>query len=335
MTTLAVVGLLGAAGVGYVVLAKDGGGLLGLGGNEKAPPICPLTGEVGSSRPAAKRPALGVKIENIAEARPQAGLNEADVIYEEPVEGGITRFVAVFQCQEADRLGPVRSARFVDPEVMAQFGVPLFAYSGGIQQVIDELAATDIVDVSPGQAPDAYLRDPNRAAPHDLYSSTDGLYAAGKRDGETPEPIFTFARQLENKRSLEKAREVNVNYSGQANVFWQYDKAEKVWLRSHDGTAHTLEDGSQIAVTNVIVQLVEVTASAVLDAAGNPSPEVEALGQGTAYVFRGGRVIEGTWERGSVDDVTRFLDAEGNEIALAPGTTWIHLFPQDGLFSYR
>lgn len=325
--TLVAVLLMAAAAAGYLFFV----GNPQAGRAERAQPLpkCPLTNEEASSSKIVERPALAAKIENIAESRPQSGLAQADIVYEQPVEGGITRFIAIFHCAGSDRIGPIRSARLVDAEVLPQFGVPLFAYSGGAGPVLEAISAASLADVSPANSGDAYVHDSARVAPHDLYAATGALLKAGRRDGTAPAAIFAYSGRLENRKSFSRAPQINVNYSPAANVFWAWDRASKTWLRSHDGTAHTLEDGTQVSADNIIVQLVEVTDSGIVDAAGNPSPEVEVLGQGTAYIFRDGRVIEGTWTRGSVGDVTRFVDAQGNEIALAPGNTWIHLFPTD------
>ncbi|MGH2739162.1 MAG: DUF3048 domain-containing protein [Actinomycetota bacterium] len=330
--TLVGVLLMAAAAAGYLFFV--GNPQAGRAERAEAPPICPLTNEEGSSRRVARRPALAVKIENIPESRPQSGLAQADVIYEQPVEGGITRFIAVYQCADSDRIGPIRSARLVDAEVLPQFGVPLFAYSGGAGPVLEAISEASLVDASPANAGDAYVHDSARAAPHDLYASTGALFQTGRREGTTPESVFTFSNRLENRKAFDRSPQINVNYSPAANVFWSWDRASKRWLRSHDGIAHTLEDGTQVSVDNVIVQMVQVSDSGIVDAAGNPSPEVDVLGQGTAYIFRDGRVIEGTWVRDAVTDVTRFVDAQGNEIALTPGRTWIHLFPSDAALTF-
>src|SRR5438034_5514922 len=142
------------------------------------PPVCPLSGvRVDAVRP---RPALAVKIENLPAARPQTGLSWADLVYEEPVEAGITRFIAVYQCQDASRIEPVRSARFTDIDVLKEFGKPLFGYAGGVGQVINAVRAAGFIDVNytTARAAKAYHRDPNRQPPHNLYTSTKALYAA-------------------------------------------------------------------------------------------------------------------------------------------------------------
>src|SRR5438445_1471791 len=134
------------------------------------PPVCPLTG-VNPKGSVPNRPALAMKVENLPSARPQTGLSWADIVYEEPVEGSITRFIVVYQCQDASRVEPVRSARLTDPDILVQFGKPLFAYAGGVPKVVTAVREAGLIDVNfntPRAAAD-YHRDPNRSAPHDLY----------------------------------------------------------------------------------------------------------------------------------------------------------------------
>jgi DUF3048 family protein len=293
-------------------------------GKKAAPERCPLT-DVAAPDGVPDRPALAVKVENLPAARPQAGLNEADIVYEEPVEGGITRFMAVYQCRDAARIGPIRSARLVDADILRQFGSPVFAFAGGVSQVvsaIDEAGAVSIPYTGPSRF---FQEDPNRSKPHHVFSSTSVLFAAAS-DGP-PEPVFSF--DPDRPTSEKRARLIHLDFSSSANVFWKFSPKNRVWLRSHDEEPHMLEDGSQVSAVNVIVQVVKVRPSEIVDAAGNPSPEIAAIGSGKAFVFRNGRVIEGRWMREGEDDLTEFLDAGGEKIPLAPGRTWVELLPSD------
>jgi hypothetical protein len=120
---------------------------------------------------------------------------------------------------------------------------------------------------------------------------------------------------------------VNLPYSSVSDVWWRWDRGERVWLRSHGDTPHVLEGGEQVSARSVVIQVVRVTDSDIIDPAGNPSPEVELTGSGRAYVLRGGKVIVGRWERTTLDAVTRFRTQDGTEITLAPGRTWVQLLP--------
>jgi hypothetical protein len=320
-----VVVLLAAAALGYFLLT-GGGPLAGITGGSPRPKICPLTGTEAGGRGAPERPALAVKVENLSSARPQAGLNGADVVYEQPVEGGITRFIVIFQCRNADRIGPVRSVREVDPTILVQFGTPLLGYSGGVQGVIRTIRGAGVKDVNIDEVPEAYQIDPNREAPHNLYTTTRNLYRFGRGGRQVPDPVFVYEEEV--PEGARRARTVHVSFSPESDVFWRYRRGQTRYLRFHGEEPHTLEDGSQVSATNVVVQVVVVRPTGRLDPAGNPVPEPVVTGSGRAFVFRNGRVIQGRWVRESRDEITRFEDRQGNEIALAPGTTWVELFPK-------
>src|ERR1035438_10429084 len=142
-------------------------------------PVCPLTGLAPRDGHVPQRAALAVKVENLPQARPQWGLEAADIVFEEPVEGGITRFIAVYQCHVVSRIEPVRSGRLVDVGILAPLGRILFAYSGAIQPVVNAIdSGTSLLqDVGANRAPGAYYRDPTRVAPHNLATSTAALWS--------------------------------------------------------------------------------------------------------------------------------------------------------------
>ncbi len=298
-------------------------------GQERAegpPPVCPLTG-VKPARPVPERPALAVKVENLPEVRPQTGLSFADIIYEEPVEGGITRFIVIYQCKDATRIQPIRSARVSDVDVLAQYGRPLFAFAGGVKAVFDRVDKSDLVNINynVAEAADAYHRDPNKSVPHNLYSSTKELYAAAKDEKGAPNPIFSYSPTPPS--TGRRVGTIHLPFSGFSDVFWKWDAAKKAYLRSHGDVPHTYSDGKQVASTNVVVQVVKVVMSKIKDAAGNPSPEVLSVGTAKAYILRGGRMTIGTWRRPTVGDVTKFFNKTGEEIKLLPGNTWVELLP--------
>ena len=286
---------------------------------------CPLTGEVVRSGLVPDRPALAVKIENAPEARPQASLNDADIVVEEPVEGGYTRFIAIFHCGSSDRVGPIRSVRMTDPDYLRQLGPTVFAYSGGAPAVTRELAGSDLVDVNYGVAADAYTRDPVRSAPHDLYSTTKALRKAAGKRGSTPDPLFTFSETWEGQ--AKRVGVAHLPYSSVSDVSWEWRRPAGAWFRSHGDVAHVLEGDEQVSATNVVIQVVEVTDSRIVDAAGNPSPRVKLTGTGKAYVLLDGKVVVGSWERPTLEAPTTFLSKGGKEISLAPGRTWVQLLP--------
>ena len=292
------------------------------------PEPCPLTGEVrGGGRDPLGRPVLAVKIENAPESRPQAGLERAEVVFEEPVEGGLTRFIALYHCRDADRLGPVRSARLTDPDVLEPFGRPLFAYAGGADAVKDAIESSDLVDLSYLIAVDAYERDESRSAPHNLYSSTGALRRAARGEGEPTPEVLVFSETFDGKSR--RARVAHLPFSSASDVVWTWSREPNAWLRFHGTEPHLSESGDQIGADTIVVMHVRVVPGTIRDAAGNPSPEVTLTGSGRVWILRDGRVVRGRWERPTLDDPTRFLDRDGDEIPLRPGTTWIELLPTD------
>lgn len=289
------------------------------------PPTCPLTGVEAPGGKVPQRPALAIKVEESPDARPQAGLAAADLVYEQPVEGNITRLIAVFHCDRAARVGPVRSARFMDANLLPELGTPLFAYAGGAAATKRRVQEADLVDLSylSEEAMDAYERDPDRAAPHNLYASTSALWKATRRGG-TPEAIFAFDEEVSlGKRATVIDLPFNDSY---AHVSWRWVPAEQAWARSIGGAPAVLEDGQRVLGENVIVQEIRQSPTSIVDAHGSTSYEVEVIGEGRAYVFRDGRMIRARWSKTSATSRTVFETMGGEPIALSPGTTWVELF---------
>lgn len=278
------------------------------------PATCPLTGLPAPGGRVPQRPALAVKIDNIPVARPPSGLDTADVVYEQPVEGGITRFIAIFQCRNAATILPVRSARLVDPDIVRQYGArPLFAYSGGAAHVLAKLADSPLLDIGANRAPGAYHRDSSRRAPHNLVSSTEALYAAGSEHGaaNTPPPAVFHYGPLPAASERDPARTVHIPYPS-SDLTWTWGAGH--WSRSYATTGPaTLGDGGQITTTNVIVMHV--------------NQYTDVTGTGALQVLRNGAVVDGTWHRLRLEDLTQMVDRQGRPIDLAPGPTWVELVP--------
>lgn len=294
------------------------------------PDPCPLTGELrAGGKDAPARPPLVVKVENADDAYPLAGLERADVIYEEPVEGGITRFAAIFQCRDAARVGPVRSARTTDPKILVQLSdEPLLAYSGANATVAAGLDGAGVISLTETSANEAYLRDDARSAPHNLFASTKKLYRLANRagaDGAVPPALFRYDEETPSPSRPRTS--ATVAFSTSNVVGWAWSDGR--WVRQLDGAPMLAENGTEIAVDNVVIQEVVVTDSQIVDVAGFPSPEVKLVGRGRAWILRDGRLIMGRWRRDSLEDITVFETKAGEEITLAPGTTFVELMPKD------
>ncbi len=295
------------------------------------PTPCPLTGELrAGGKDAPSRPMLAVKVENTDAAYPLAGLDRADVVYEELVEGGLTRFVVLYQCRDAARVGPVRSARTTDPKILVQFAEePLLAYSGAAAVVNQAVDDAGIVSFTETSATEAFARDDTRAAPHNLYVSTKALYrAARKAAAMSPAPagVFLFEDDVTMPNRPTAVARVTFSFSTTAEWVWSRHR----WVRHLDGEPMVLENGAPITADNVVIQEVVVTESQIVDAAGAHSPEVDLTGSGRVWILRDGRRIAGRWERASLTEGTAFVTKGGDEIALARGTTFVELVPKDG-----
>jgi hypothetical protein len=293
-------------------------------------PVCPLTGVPPRSGKVPQRPALAIKVENLSQARPQWGLDQADLVFEEPVEGGITRFIAVYQCNDAPRVEPVRSARLVDADLLRPLGKVLFAYSGAIQPVVDQVdSPTSLLeDVGPYKAPGAYERDPTRVEPHNFETSTAALYAAAKTLGypsTPPSPLFSYGPPPGGGTP---ASAVQIHFPLDVTTWTWHPKARR-WFRYYSDTGPAVQgDNVQISTSNVVVlHVVEYPTPYIEDETGTHESELALTGSGQAWVFRNGAQFYGKWERKSLSDPTTFVETNGTKIALAPGNTWEELVP--------
>jgi hypothetical protein len=295
---------------------------------EAAIPRMPLTGQplaYGQLPP--DRPALVVKIDNNSRARPQSGLNEADLVFEEVVEAG-TRFAVVFHSGNSNPVGPIRSGRTQDIDMLGALNQPLFAWSGGNGIVERAIADSDFIDLNPKQHGGLYRRQGGNRAPHNFYSDTDKLFAAAGPDATgRPVPIFSYFKPGELPTGAPANR---IDMKMDANsVRWDYDPAFGGYLRTTDGRAHNDGlSGQRVSTTNVVILETPYRPSF----ADANSPEAVTTGGGRAWVVSGGVVREGSWLRNTRTDGYALFDAAGAPIPLLPGRTWVELAdPVDGV----
>jgi hypothetical protein len=293
------------------------------------PPVFPLTGLPAADPVRRNRPALVVKIENVPEARPQSGLLQADVVYEEIVEAGLSRFIVVYQSQDADPVGPVRSIRPSDPTIVKPLN-PLFAYSGGTSKFINMLHAAGVTDVGVDAASRAYYRRPGRAAPHNLYSSTPKLYAAAPPGMPPPPKIFDYlpAGQPFGGAGALPATHLSVTPGVRTQSDYAYDPNAGDWKRSSNGSPQLVEGGAQVAPANVIVWFVPyVNSPGDVDVVGEPVSVAQVVGAGEAWVLSKGMVVKGRWSKPAPEAPVSFTDAAGAPIRVTPGVTWVEVQP--------
>jgi hypothetical protein len=290
------------------------------------PPTSPLTG-LPTDPATIARPVLVVKIDNVADAHPQSGINQADVVYEELVENSSTRLMALFQSTDAGPIGPVRSARPTDVLLFTPLKRPLFAWSGANTWVREMIGNANIVDVGNTPAVDQYYREGSRAAPHNLYiQGYTSMLESHQEDAGAPPSLFAYRAAADplgaNARPIGSVNIVYGSFGGNAPVDYVWDAASGGWFRSQAGVPHVDTDGVQVAPPNVVIQFVDYVPNAGI-------PDGQLLGQGVAWVLTAGNIVEGTWSKADAETPTQFTDAAGAPIKLTPGRTWVSLAPPD------
>ncbi|MGQ0520351.1 MAG: DUF3048 domain-containing protein [Actinomycetota bacterium] len=324
-----------------VAVAACGGG----GDGDKAPPttraavtttaatlpgdLAPLTGLPQPDAARRARVALVVKIDNAPKGRPQTGLNQADVVVVEKVEDGVTRLFSIFQTNDSDPVGPVRSARSTDVALVTPLNRPLFAYAGtnaAFQKLVD---AAPLVDVGFNKASDTYSRMAGKPAPYNLFSNTSALYKKASADAKAPPALFTY-RAAGQAAAGDAAAGVHLEYRGKnitTKVDYAWDAAAGAWKRSQDGTPHVDSAGTQIAPRNVVIQFVSYKDTGQRDRSNTVVDEAELIGSGEAWILTEAKVVKGRWSKPDAGSVTAYTDAGGAAVGLTPGTTWVELPP--------
>ncbi|MQA11518.1 MAG: DUF3048 domain-containing protein [Pseudonocardiaceae bacterium] len=282
------------------------------------------TPPAGSPRPSAPAPptgpgALVVKIDNVSAARPQTGLGSASTVYVEPVEGGLTRLAAVYTGRLPDVVGPVRSARETDVQLLAAYRRPVLAHSGAAPELRSLLARAPLVLASPRQAPGAYYRSGVRPSPHNLYLRPSLLPArTGASPARSVGPAPPGGRPVGAQHVAYRAASYDFTWSARAGR----------WLVSMDGTPLTSGESGRVGAATVVVQRVGLRGgSSVRDASGNASPVVRSVGSGDAVVLRDGRRFTARWSRPDGSAPTTFTSTDGARLPMARGPVWILLVP--------
>jgi DUF3048 family protein len=291
-----------------------------------AAPIAPLSGAPDPTGAARGRPALTVKVENTTDALPQAGIDQADVVYEEVVEAGITRLAAMFNSHAPDKIGPVRSVRNTDQAIVWPVG-GIFVYSGGAPVSIASISTAPVERIDESRAGDAMFRVSDRRRPHNLFADAPKLFAKGGQPVPPP-PLFTY-RGGGAVAAGTPANVFTVGFRQNNAVTWKWDPVAGHYVRNVFGADQRTEAGQPIAPQNVIVQFVNYVGGKNNAGAGAEGSEAVMVGHGDAWIFSMGKVVHGRWQRDSKQQATRFLDATGKDIALTPGQTWVEL-PQIG-----
>jgi hypothetical protein len=299
----------------------------------------PLTGAL--IGPAiARRPAVIIKVDNSPDARPQAGLNDADVIYEERVEGSVVRFLSVFQSKDVSVVGPVRSVRSTDAAVVAPLG-GVFAFSGGITPFINRVAATGVkmVQESSDSRVGVFKR-PGKARPYATYANSSKLRAQLKPGVAPPPPLFARIRPGtsfgEANPSALPIQSLKVVFGQLTTADWTWDASKRQWLRSTNGTPHLLEGHDRLSTGCVVLETVPYQATQYTDRADFRVDEAVITGTGKALVACDGAVVRARWSKPTMKAVTSFVsEATGAPIQLPVGRVWVSLVPPTGVITMK
>ena len=273
----------------------------------------PFTGEPVSSL----RPELIFKIDNVPQARPPTGLAQADIVYLLPVEGGLSRIFAVFSSKVPPVVGPVRSAREEDLQLLRQFGRPAFAFSGAQPRLLPVVEHSRIVNLYAGVV-GGYFRSSNRIAPYNLYARTHTLLAEAKGASKARDIGFRFGSAPPGGKP---ASVYNVAYRSAAFSF-RWSAAQHRWLIVMDGRPATTADGKRLGARTIVVQYVKVGTSGFLERGSRP-PFARTVGSGSAVVLRSGRAYHVSWSRPTADGGTTFTLPGGRRMPFAPGQVWV------------
>lgn len=267
--------------------------------------------------------ALLVMVDNYKNARPQAGLDKADMVYEVMAEGGITRYMGIFYHQKVEKIGPVRSARYYFVELAKGFNSPL-AHAGGSTEALNLLVSLKIKDLDEIYNAGGYFwRDKSRKMPHNLYTSTDLLIKGAKDKGYTLIPLPELPQGTAWEGPVQGA--LGIDYSSGAEkylVTWEYQNNR--YVRAVNGEPYLLEDGTDIIADNIII-ITAKTRSYVK--AGVVLSDIDIIGQGEARYLIEGKMMKGSWQKKAAAQMLEFMDEAGKPMTFKRGRTWVQVIP--------
>jgi hypothetical protein len=293
--------------------------------------VAPLNGLPIDDPVLAERRVLAVKVDNHPNARPQSGLEIADAIVETVVEGGYTRFIALFHTTDTGYVGPIRSARPTDSTILKPLGAPL-VLSGAQRWVYDLFASRGVPVI--GEVAGTY-RISSRSAPHNLYGDTESLRLTADGRGYSDEfgiPLYEIAPWVSMPE--EAAETISMSWSTNTLYSWQYRDGEYFrYIGVETPRAHNYVDrsgeGGQVSVdVIVVIEGTRYTAWPAAGTEGNPVPAIDTVGSGPAAIFYAGRVMTGTWQRNNIGEPFTLLDEDGDPMTVPPGRPWIAVFPE-------
>ena len=279
---------------------------------------------------------LAVKIDDTNSAHPQIGLEDADVVYIEQVEGGLTRLAAIFSSAIPVRIGPVRSARISDIDILSQYGRVAFAYSGAQRKLLPVIAAANLEDLgAQHESSKIFTTDPNRIAPYAMVLRADLLMQKIVDEDlqvDSAKSVgFVFGDNPEGGAPTQK---VVINWPA-ATYSAEWSQKESRWLLTHNGKLNLADSGVVLGPTTLVIQIVKISPSEYGDKFGGVTPLSETIGTGKAYVLRNGELFTTTWNRAFADSGTTFSLPDGSSMNFAPGQVWVALTDREPEFTSR
>ena len=293
----------------------------------------PLNGVQVKNKAATKKPITAVMIENSPDARPQSGLAEAEVVYEAIAEGGITRFLILYQQNKPGLIGPVRSVRAYFVDWLTPYK-PSVAHVGGSYQALKTIRNGKYRDIDQFFNPEAYWRASDRYAPHNVYTNSKKLDALNKKIGYKESNIDGLVRHNDPKEKKSTATNVTINFSSASyNTAYSYDKKSNSYVRSYVTEPH--KDREKGAIKPKVVVAMKTTENSVFEDGWRES--IKTTGSGEAVIFQNGEAIKATWKKPSQSGQLTFVDKAGKPVKLNRGLTWIAAVPvnQNGSVAWK
>ena len=288
-----------------------------------------------SGREGSNGPVLAVKIDDTNAAHPQIGLEDADVVYIEQVEGGVTRLAAIFSSVIPERIGPIRSARISDIDILAQYGRVAFAYSGAQKKLLPVIDAANLQNLgAQAQPPSIYTTDPNRVPPFAMVLRADLLMAKVVEKNYQITTANNVGWSFGDAPQGGKPTESVIMHWPAARYSAAWSESQSRWLLSHNSESDVSESGIVLGPTTLVIQMVSITDSEYRDKVGGITPFSQTVGNGRGFILRDGKTFNALWSRASEGVGTTWTSSDGKEIKFAPGQIWVALTDKEPDFTY-
>ena len=269
-------------------------------------------------------------VENSVSSRPQSGLNAADIVYETLAEGGIPRFIALFQKNNAEKIGPIRSARSYFLDISKEYNLP-FAHCGGSEEALIEIENENLMSMNEIANESAYWRDKERKSPHNLYTSTEKLVQLIKTKDfvKAPTVKLKFDKNYWDNTKFASATNVFLNINKFYNTSYTYSNG--LYIKNMDGkTSIDKEDKLPLAFKNIVVQITSIKIQADGD-----HLDIDLIGAGDGYVISNGKFIKMHWSKKDATSQTKLTDDSDNVIPLSPGNTWWNIIDKSSTIEIK